>query len=85
MTEDHLTEDHLRIMDIFKEANLDAGHYLSTQYLMGIKFNIERPLQNKFYKLIGDLIEMGYLAEVEHNRGISLTESGYQLIYGEQT
>ena len=77
----NITDDHLIIMDIFKEANLGVGHYLPTQSLMSEIFKLERPLQDKYQDIVRDLVEAGYLEE--HNLGPVLTERGYKLIYGD--
>ena len=76
-----LTDNHLRIMNIFRDANLGRGHYMPWQSLMGEKFDLERPLQDKFDRIVEELLEMGYIEK--HRLGLVLTASGYQLIYGE--
>ena len=75
-----LDQDHLAVLDIYREHDIEIGQCLATGTLNRERLKLPQGTQQNWGRVIGELTRQGYI--YYHPRGYGLTRKGYDCISG---
>ena len=73
-----LNQDHLAVLGIFRERDIEIGERLATGTLNRERLTLPQGTQQNWGRAIGELTRQGYI--YYHPRGYGLTRKGYDRI-----
>ena len=73
-----LDQDHLAVLDIYREHDIEIGQCLATGTLNRERLKLPQGTQQNWGRVIGELTRQGYI--YYHPKGYGLTRKGYAQI-----